>query len=185
MPKNAYNKYYIDEEYFGKPYPGLVEFFKSYEPKGTVLDLGCGQGRDALFLGRLGYEVVGVDNSSVGIAQLNQIALKEGLAVKGEVADMYTYPISDRHDMILLDSIFHFYKRDRKKEKAFLLQILAGLKSGGILCNFMQKGEDREKYYRKILAESGHQLELILEGCTEYPEYEGRIYFHMLRKRAS
>jgi SAM-dependent methyltransferase len=182
MLKNAYDKYYIEQDYFGEPYPGLVEFFKKHEPKCTVLDLGCGQGRDALLLGRLGYEVVGVDSSSVGIEQLNQIALKEKLSVKGVVGDMYSYPISDGYDMVLLDSIFHFYSRDKKREKDFLIRILAGLKPGGILCNFMQQGEEREKYYRKSLTESGHQIELIEDGYTDYPEYEGRIYFHMLRK---
>ncbi len=48
--KHNYDKYYKDEKYFGEPYKGLVEFFKSYSPKGTVLDLGCGQGRDAVAL---------------------------------------------------------------------------------------------------------------------------------------
>ncbi len=183
MPKNAYDKYYIDGDYFGEPYPGLVEFFKRYEPKGTVLELGCGQGRDALLLGRLSYEVVGVDSSSVGIAQMNQIALKEGLAVKGVVEDMYSYPISDSHDMVLLDSIFHFYSRDRKREKAFLLRILAGLKAGGILCNFMQQGEEREKIYKKILKESDHAMEIIAEEYTDYPDYGSRIHMHIVRKK--
>lgn len=182
MLKNAYDKYYIDRDYFGEPYPGLVEFFRNYESKGTVLDLGCGQGRDTLLLGRLGYEVVGVDSSSVGIAQLNQIALNEGLSVKGVVADMYSYPISDGYDMVLLDSIFHFYSRDRKKEKAFLLQILAGLKSSGILCNFMQQGKDREKYYKKILSGSGYKLEMMVEGYTDYPDYDSKIHMYVVKK---
>jgi SAM-dependent methyltransferase len=183
MPKNAYDKYYLDKKYFGEPYPGLVEFFKNYEPKGRVLDLGCGQGRDALLLGRLGYEVVGIDSSSMGIVQMNQVALNEGLSVKGFVADMYSYKINDSHDMVLLDSIFHFYSRDQKKETAFLLLILAGLKSGGILCNFMQQGDKREKIFKKILKESDHAMEIIAEEYTDYPDYGGRIHMHIARKK--
>ncbi|RXV63781.1 methyltransferase domain-containing protein [Fusibacter sp. A1] len=65
--KVPYDDYYLEENYFGDPYPGLEAFFKAYSPKGKVLDLGCGQGRDSLFLAGLGYEVVGVDHSKVGI----------------------------------------------------------------------------------------------------------------------
>ncbi len=59
MNDNAYNEYYKKIDCFGKPYLGLRNFFKKYYPKGTVLDLGCGQGRDSIFLGRLGYQVTG------------------------------------------------------------------------------------------------------------------------------
>lgn len=77
MPNAIYDKYYKKAHYFGDPYPGLQEFFKAYEPKGNLLDLGCGQGRDALFLGRLGYKVKGIDISQVGINQMNKAANEE------------------------------------------------------------------------------------------------------------
>ena len=99
----SYNEYYKKQNYFGNPYPGLVKFFESYPNKTTVLDLGCGQGRDSLFLGRLGFEVTGVDISSVGIKQLNEVAQSEGLKVKGIVDDIYTFDITDEYDIILLD----------------------------------------------------------------------------------
>ena len=63
MKKVAYDDYYLNKNYFGNPYPGLVDFFRQYQPKGTVLDLGCGQGRDALFLGELGYKAIGLLDS--------------------------------------------------------------------------------------------------------------------------
>jgi len=66
MKKVAYDDYYKEQNYFGNPYPGLIEFFRNYEPKGTILDLGCGQGRDSLSLGELGYKVIGIDHSNVG-----------------------------------------------------------------------------------------------------------------------
>jgi hypothetical protein len=42
----TYDKHYRKPEYFGNPYPELVKFFSEYEPKGNLLDLGCGQERD-------------------------------------------------------------------------------------------------------------------------------------------
>lgn len=141
---NSYNKYYKKENYFGKPYPGLVDFFKTYPERNVVLDLGCGQGRDALFLGSIGYQVTGIDISDVGIQQLNKAAQREGLQVKGIVADIHSFSITDEYDMVLLDSIFHFYKNDIEKEKKLLLRIIKEIKCGGVICNLMQKDSKRE-----------------------------------------
>jgi len=72
----TYYKYYEAENLFGEPYPELIEFFAEYPRKRKVLDLGCGQGRDAIALARLGYSVTGIDNSRVGIDQMNEIGQK-------------------------------------------------------------------------------------------------------------
>ena len=70
----SYDKYYQTKNLFGDPYPELIEFFTDHPEKGKVLDLGCGQGRDAIALARLGYSVTGIDNSQVGIDQMIRIA---------------------------------------------------------------------------------------------------------------
>lgn len=89
--KVEYNKYYLTENLFGEPYPELVEFYSKIKNKGKLLDLGCGQGRDSIPLAKLGFTVTGVDNSIAGIKQLNEIAEKEGLSLKGVVEDIYSY----------------------------------------------------------------------------------------------
>jgi len=46
----------------GEPFPEIVEFFENYDDEcAIVLDSGCGQGRDALFIARKGHSVLGVD----------------------------------------------------------------------------------------------------------------------------
>ena len=45
MGEYDYDEYYQEPEYFGAPYNELVSFFAEYPFRGTVLDLGCGQGR--------------------------------------------------------------------------------------------------------------------------------------------
>ena len=55
----------------GQPSSELVEFFKHHQKKhASVLDLGCGQGRDALFIARKGHTLLGVDVAQTGIKQI-------------------------------------------------------------------------------------------------------------------
>ncbi len=178
----VYNDYYKQNDYFGKPYSGLVNFFKAYPKRNRILDLGCGQGRDALFLGRLGYQVTGIDISDVGIKQMNNIAQIEDLKVKGIVADIYSYKISDEYDAVLLDSIIHFYKNDLVKEKKLLKKIIYELKSGGMLCNFMQKGAKREKVLKRTIQETGKPYDVIIDDYTVYPEHNLEFHMYIVKK---
>lgn len=123
MASNNYNEYYQTENLFGDPYPELIQFFRNLPSRGTLLDLGCGQGRDAIPLARLGYEVTGIDTSSVGIDQMNYMAQSKGLSLKGIVDDIYKFRSFKGYKYILLDSMFHFLKNDFEKEKDLIHRI--------------------------------------------------------------
>src|SRR6056297_3495911 len=129
----GYDTYYQTENLFGDPYPELIAFFHNYPKNGKVLDLGCGQGRDAMALARMGFDVTGIDNSKVGIEQMNQIAKKENLNLKGILADIFQVDHFEGYDYVLLDSMFHFAKNDRIKETEFIQQIVSRSKSGCVL----------------------------------------------------
>ncbi len=134
---DTYDKYYRTENLFGAPYPELLDFFKNNPNRGTLLDLGCGQGGDAIPLARMGYAVVGIDMSAVGIKQMNAIAQQDNLPLRGLVADVYTYDNFGSYDFILLDSMFHFAKNDIEKETELIQNILHAAKKQSkiVFCN--------------------------------------------------
>jgi SAM-dependent methyltransferase len=55
-------------------------------PVGEALDLACGEGRNALWLARLGWRVFGVDYSAAAIERAAALASKEPQEVAGRLA---------------------------------------------------------------------------------------------------
>lgn len=142
----TYDKHYREPDYFGEPYPGLMAFFKKHTPKGHVLDLGCGQGRDSIPIARMGYRVTGVDVSKVGISQMQAAVDMEKLDLTGVVADMYGYTVDDSVDVVLLDSMLHFYPKDRGKGDEFPYENHERATCGWLfVCNRLEVQENRKR----------------------------------------
>jgi 2-polyprenyl-3-methyl-5-hydroxy-6-metoxy-1,4-benzoquinol methylase len=147
----AYDKYYETENLFGVPYPELIEFFAEYPRKGKVLDLGCGQGRDAIALARLGYSVTGIDNSRVGIDQMNEIGQKEKLNLDGQVGDIFGFDRFSEFDIVLMDSMFHFAKKDKEKEIGLIKKIVSEIRNGSLMAICIQDTGDKAQTLNKAI----------------------------------
>lgn len=66
----------------------VVEACKIIEPC-NALDMGCSNGRNALYLSQLGFNVIAVDNNPSAIDMLRKIVSKEGIDnIKAQVYDI-------------------------------------------------------------------------------------------------
>jgi cyclopropane fatty-acyl-phospholipid synthase-like methyltransferase len=65
----------------GRPQKEFVELVRRGEISGSVLDIGCGTGENALFFAGEGYEVWGIDSTPKAILKANEKASKRGLQV--------------------------------------------------------------------------------------------------------
>ncbi len=125
--KEFWDKKYSNAQYvFGKkPAKFLAKNYR-YIPLGSsVLDMGMGEGRNAVFLARKGYKVTGIDISSVAVKKSRSLAREFGVRINGIVASLNDYPIPNKS----LDAIICFYYVDRKLNK----KMMDWLKPGGIL----------------------------------------------------
>jgi SAM-dependent methyltransferase len=69
---------------------------------GAILSLGEGEGRNAVFLARLGFRVTGVDGSAVGLEKARALAEKHGVRIETVVADLGTFDLGiERWDGIV------------------------------------------------------------------------------------
>jgi SAM-dependent methyltransferase len=96
---SAYEK---DEALFGSKESHLLKQCAEFIPDGArVLDLGVGQGRNALPLARQGYHVTGIDTSQVSVDTVNRLAAEENLPVKAHLQDFLNYEPDRSFDVVL------------------------------------------------------------------------------------
>ena len=92
-------------------------------PKGKVLDIATGEGRNSVFLAQNGFEVDAVDISERGLKKTQKLAREKGVHINTFLVDLDQYPIEkERYDLI---SNFYFLKR------RLIPRIKKGLKKGG------------------------------------------------------
>lgn len=151
---SVYDEYYKTENLFGNPYKELIDFFLKFPEKGKLLDLGCGQGRDALPLAKLGYQVTAIDDCEIGLNQLKAKASLENIKLNLIKTDIYKFEAFDEYDIVLLDSMFHFEKKDKKKETTFLKRILEALKPQNIICICIQNSGKKVSILKQIFSET-------------------------------
>lgn len=103
----------------------LVENVKLL-PKGRVLDVAMGSGRNAIYLARLGFEVEGADMSPEAVNTALESAEKVGVTIRAQVADLEDkyYIEKGAYDVIIC---FNYLQR------SLTLQIKDGLRQGGIV----------------------------------------------------
>jgi SAM-dependent methyltransferase len=121
---------YSAEEYAYGTIPNefLVEKV-SWIPKGNVLSLAEGEGRNAVFLAKQGYTVTAVDASLVGLKKARKLAEENQVVIEFIHADLADYDLGEnKWDGIV--SIFCPLPSSLRKE--LYKKIVAGLKQNGV-----------------------------------------------------
>ncbi|WP_312320272.1 tellurite resistance methyltransferase TehB [Atlantibacter hermannii] len=103
-----------DENYFTEKY-GLTRTHSEviasmpYLTSGRVLDLGCGNGRNSLYLAANGFDVTAWDKNPSSIANIQRIAQAEGLtSIQSDARDLNTLTFDGEYDFILSTVVMMF-----------------------------------------------------------------------------
>lgn len=86
-----------------EPNRWVVEELAALRP-GRAVDLGCGEGRDAVWLAEHGWQVMGIDFSATAIAKARALAAARGVDVRWVVADVADHPFDEgtAFDLVLV-----------------------------------------------------------------------------------
>ena len=118
-----------DFAYGTEPNSFLVEVLSEI-PRGRVLCLCEGEGRNAVYLAEQGYTVTAVDASSVGMAKAQRLAVERGVSIETIVSDLGDFVIpTNTFDAIV--SIFCHVPRSLREQ--IHQQVIHGLKINGVL----------------------------------------------------
>jgi SAM-dependent methyltransferase len=124
----------------GQPNPHLVSVAGELPP-GAALDVGSGEGADAVWLATKGWQVTGIDISSVALDRAAAHAKTAGVAerVTWEVADVFTWvPEPHRFDLVSAQ----FMHLPRPVMRALHRRLAAALRPGGTLLVVLHHPDD-------------------------------------------
>jgi len=136
-------------------------------PGGRVLDIAMGNGRNAIYLAKAGFEVEGIDISEKAVDAAIKASKESGVSIKARVADLEnSYKIEpNAYDAIICFNYLH---------RPLIPQIKKGLRAGGLviyetfIIDQAQFGRPRNPDY---LLEHNELLEMFREfRCLRYRE---------------
>jgi len=129
LDKEYWEQYYIKHRSPGKPSPFAKDVIQYLSPKTTLLELGCGNGRDAVFFSDYGIHVTGIDQAVNEIDFLNKEYANENLRF---ICDDFTKIIKLNGHFDSVYSRFTFHAISEKQEDQVLQWIKKNLKPGGL-----------------------------------------------------
>lgn len=115
-PITDYERRYRSESYYWGLVPNRLcyEIMKLRPPVKPyrVLDIGCGEGKDAVFLARNGYEVSAFDAAESGIEKAKRLSENCGVNVDFFKADINDYRLTREYDIIFGSGVPHKHCMD-------------------------------------------------------------------------
>jgi len=125
-----WNERYADTEYaYGREPNDFLRNNASALKPGSVLCIAEGEGRNAVFLAGLGFEVTAMDASSVGLEKARRLAAENGVSINTVTADMQEFDFGeDAFDNII--SVFAHVPPPVRK--AVHRQLQVSLTPGGV-----------------------------------------------------
>lgn len=137
---------------------------------GAALDLACGEGRNALWLAQLGWQVLGIDYSSVAIARAEALTARQpydvAIRLSWRVADVTTVAVKEESFDLALVSYVHLPPEQRA---ALMVKAARAVRSQGRL---IVVGHDRRNLVEGV---SGPQDETLLYDPHELSDLLGAL----------
>ena len=130
--------YYYDlfyqEKNYEKESARIHSLITRYKPNAkTILDLGCGTGKHAIFMAENGYDVIGVDISESMLAQARENSEKKSTMINFIHADIACFESFEIYDVAM--SMFHVlsYQDTDERFSGFFNTIDKHLRPSGLL----------------------------------------------------
>jgi len=132
MDHKDWNERYAAQELLwgAEPNRFVEEELCDVPPRGRALDLACGEGRNAIWLAKLGWVVTAVDYSEVALERARRLAAGQHVDVEWVQADVTSFaPAAAAFQLVIVA----YLQLPEAERRAVLAHAAAALGRGGIL----------------------------------------------------
>lgn len=114
-----------------KPNKTIQEIEPFLEKEWNILEVGCGEGQNVIYLAKEGYtNIDAFDLSEFGITKLKRLCEIESVNVNAFVADLTTYEFQKKYDLVMSFGTLHFVSKDHSHQ--FIKHAKENTNEGGI-----------------------------------------------------
>jgi SAM-dependent methyltransferase len=122
-------RYNTEEFVYGTRPNAFLVSVSGQIPPGRVLCLAEGEGRNAVYLAGLGYQVLAVDSSAVGLAKAQRLAREQNVGIETRVADLAGFDFMPGNWDAVVSIFAHVPSAVRKQVHQGVVQ---ALRPGGV-----------------------------------------------------
>jgi tellurite methyltransferase len=106
-----------------QPNPSITALLR-YKNNGTLLDLGAGHGRHAVFFAEHGFEVTAVDPDPAFCKEVIDKSLAKRLKIDVVQSDIVSFPTDKEYDALVCAMVLHFLEHQGVVEAVEKLKVL-------------------------------------------------------------
>ncbi|MFH1412977.1 MAG: methyltransferase domain-containing protein [bacterium] len=141
------NKYSSAECYFGKnPHSLVVDLTKHLLKNAKILDLGAGEGKNAIYLAKQGFDMVALDSSEVGIKKIKQLAQQLDLQINAEVDDVINFlDKGGTYDAIIGINVLQFLKQSDINNVIEKIKIRTNIDGFNAIVSFIAPDDEKKQ----------------------------------------
>lgn len=119
-PRTIYEEEYAQEEYYWGLAPSrlcykVLSLLPPTRPL-KLLDIGCGEGKDAVFFARNGYQVTAFDIADSGVEKTKRLADRIGVPLTVYKADLLDFRLDSTYDIIYSNGVLHYTPPELRQE---------------------------------------------------------------------
>ncbi len=171
--KTVWEKHYskVEDNLWGlNPIDTLVDYTSLVSKEGKVLDLGMGEGRNALYFASKGYSTVGIDISETAVNRCQRYATESGFIVEAKVENLIDYPLEENaYSLIILANVLNFFNDD--EIELIIKKVKNGLIKGGLI--YIDVFDVNDPGYKKHIV----NCKMIKESTFYRPKSDSSIHF--------
>jgi len=140
-----------------------------------LLDIGCGEGKDAVFFARCGYIVSAFDLSEVGLEKTRKLAEKAKVKVHLFKANLWHFRLTENYDILYSSGVFAYIKPEIRAE--IMKNYKSHVNEGGLVAfqtfvekPFIKRAPDRtrDSYSWKSGELFTYFHDWYIENCCKY-----------------